>query len=87
MNPFFAIHNIVIWTKWDPLGHILGTKWALVFGKLVPFFAKYGIKVGRSRDFCYYAILIEFLWVSYAILIEFYKNYWVNMLIIFDLGA
>ena len=49
------------------MGHIYGNKWALVFGKLVPFFAKSGVEDGRSRDFCYYVILIEFLWISYLI--------------------
>ncbi|MCH7928750.1 MAG: hypothetical protein IID03_12355 [Candidatus Dadabacteria bacterium] len=47
------------------MGHIYGTKWALVFGKPVPFFAKSGDKVGRSRDFCYYAFIIDFLSDSY----------------------
>ena len=69
------------------MGHIYGTKWALVFGKPVPFFAKCGIGVGRSRDFCYYVILIVFLWISYLILIEFYRDSWVKMLIIIILGV
>ena len=68
------------------MGHIYGTKWALVFGKPVPFFAKSGVEVGRSRDFCYYAILIEFLWISYCFLIEFYGDSCVNMLIIMNIG-
>ena len=68
------------------MGHIYGTKWALVFGKLVPFFAKFVVEDGRSRDFFYYLILIEFLWISYPILIGFYRNYWVNLLITMSLG-
>ena len=46
------------------MGHIYGTKWALVFGKLVPFFAKSWVEVGRSRDFCYYAFIMLFLSIS-----------------------
>ena len=68
-----------------PLGHIYGTKWALVFGKPVPFFAKTGVKVGRSRNFFYYVILIEYLWISYMILIVFYRDSWVKMLIFISL--
>ena len=69
------------------MGHIYGTKWALVFGKLVPFFAKSWIGVGRSRDFCYYAFIMLFLWNSYLILIEFYRDSWGNMWIIMSLGT
>ena len=40
----------------------------------------------QKWDFFYYVILIEFLWISYLILIEFYRDSWANLLIlkIFD---
>ena len=69
------------------MGHNYGTKWALVFGKLVPFFAKSGVEVGRSRDFFYYGFLMVFLCVCYQFLIEFNKNSYVNLLIIKILGV
>ena len=52
--------------------HIYGTKRALVFGKPVPFFAKSGVKDGKSLDFFYYEFLIVFLSDSYRILKGFF---------------
>ena len=86
-KPFLTIHNIAIWTIWDSMGQIYGTKWALLFVETVPLLCQIRDRSWQKWDFFYYWFVMVFLWVSYRFLIEFNKNSHVNLLIIIILGV